>query len=69
MMVFIQLLHAQDMPGEQKDEVRFASLSVVPVKWDKEANLATNSKMARQYLRAGFLKDWWETGMEKVKDY
>jgi predicted amidohydrolase len=52
-MFFIQLLHAQDMPGTNRDEVGIASLSFVPVKWDKEANLATISKMAREAAASG----------------
>ncbi len=50
---FIQVLHAQGLPVDQKNDIRVASLSFIPVKWDKEANLATIVKMAREAAANG----------------
>jgi predicted amidohydrolase len=51
--IFVQLIAAQGTPGGQDDEIRVASLSFIPRKWDKEANLATIDKMAREAAANG----------------
>jgi predicted amidohydrolase len=50
---FIRILNAQGLPGDQEDEIMIASLSFIPKKWDKEANLATIVKMAREAAENG----------------
>jgi predicted amidohydrolase len=39
--------------GEASEKVKIASLSYIPVKWDKEANLATIEKLAREAAGQG----------------
>jgi len=51
--IFIQILAAQGMPDAQDGEIKVASLSFVPKKWDKEANLATINNMAREAATNG----------------
>ncbi len=43
----VLLFNAYGMPEDDGDGIRVASLSFIPKKWDKEANLATIDKMAR----------------------
>ena len=51
--IFVQLLATQGMPVDQDGEIMVASLSFIPKKWDKEANLATIDKMAREAAAHG----------------
>jgi len=49
----LQTSNACGMPAGQEGEVKIASLSFVPVKWDKEKNLSTMDKMAREAAAKG----------------
>jgi len=52
-LLFVQILQGQGLPEDQEDDIKVASLSFIPVKWDKEANLATMDKMAREAAANG----------------
>ncbi len=52
-LFFVQVLQGQGLPEDQEDHIRVASLSFIPVKWDKEANLAKIDKMAREAAANG----------------
>jgi predicted amidohydrolase len=51
--IFVLVFPAHGMPGNIGDGVKVASLSFIPRKWDKEANLATIHKMAREAAANG----------------
>ena len=52
-LFFVQVLQGQGLPEVQEDDISVASLSFIPMKWDKEANLATIDKMAREAATNG----------------
>ncbi len=52
-LFFVQVLQGQGLLEVQEDDIRVASLSFIPKKWDKEANLATIDKMAREAAANG----------------
>ena len=52
-LFFVQVLHAQGLPEDEEDEIKIASLSFIPEKWDKEANLARIDRMAREAATNG----------------
>lgn len=52
-LFFIQFLQAQGLPGYQQNDIKVASLSFIPVKWDKKANLDKMDKMAREAASNG----------------
>jgi len=51
--ISVLLFTAHRMPEDNGDGVKVASLSFIPRKWDKEANLATIDKMAREAAANG----------------
>jgi len=51
--ISLQHSYTQSLPAGLEGEIKIASLSFVPVKWDKEKNLATMDKMAREAAANG----------------
>ena len=45
--------HTYGKPGDQDGEIKIVSLFFIPKKWDKETNLATIDKMAREAAANG----------------
>ena len=51
--IFVQYIDAQGLPGDQEGDIKIASLSFIPKKWDKETNLNTIDKIAREAAANG----------------